>query len=65
MADVSRDDLRAAVAAGHLSAAQAASVLALAQARAGVRLPEDEPFELFRGFAEIFVAVGLGVDASP
>ncbi len=61
MADVSRDDLRAAVAAGHLSAAQAASVLALAQARAGVRLPEDEPFELFRGFAEIFVAVGLAI----
>ncbi|WP_376876143.1 hypothetical protein [Albirhodobacter sp. R86504] len=59
MSDVTRDDLRASVAAGHLSEAQAASVLALAQARAGKRIVEDEPFELFKGFAEIFVSVGL------
>lgn len=57
-----RDDLRAAVAAGLLTEAQAAGLLALAEARAGTRarMPEeDEPFELFRGFAEIFVSVGL------
>ncbi len=61
MVDVTRDDLRAAVAAGHLTEAQAADVLALAQVRAGVRVAEDEPFELFRGFSEIFVAVGLSI----
>ncbi|MFN3935972.1 MAG: hypothetical protein ACK4KW_00200 [Gemmobacter sp.] len=56
------DDLRAAVAAGILTEAQAAGVIALAQSRAGHRtaLPlEDEPFELFRGFAEIFVSTGI------
>lgn len=58
------DDLRAAVAAGILSEAQAASTLALAQSRAGHRLgmaAEDEPFELFKGFAEIFITVGLSI----
>ena len=47
---------------GLLTEPQAASLLALAQSRHGTRstLPaEDEPFELFRGFAEIFVSVGL------
>jgi hypothetical protein len=57
--EVTRDDLRASVAAGHISEAQAASILALAQSRAGQRIAEDEPFELFKGFAEIFVSVGL------
>lgn len=55
-------DLRAAVAAGILSEAQAASVTALANDRAGKRaaMPaEDEPFEFFRGFSEIFVSIGL------
>ncbi len=64
MADVTPDDLRAAVAAGHLSEAQAASVLTLSQSRAGFRArmsTEDEPFELFRGFAEIFVTIGLSI----
>ena len=59
---VSRDDLRAAVAAGILSEAQAASVTVLAQGRAGRRdaMPaEDEPFEFFKGFSEIFVSLGL------
>lgn len=66
MADESRlfglSELRAAVAAGILSEAQAAELAALAHDRAGRRaaLPaEDEPFEFFRGFAEIFIAVGL------
>jgi hypothetical protein len=57
-----REDLRAAVAAGILSEAQAASVTALAEGRAGRRdtMPaEDEPFEFFRGFSEIFVSLGL------
>lgn len=55
-------DLRAAVAAGILSEAQAASVTAIANDRAGKRaaMPaEDEPFEFFRGFSEIFVSIGL------
>lgn len=57
-----RDDLRAAVAAGILTEAQAASVAALAEGRAGQRaaMPaEDEPFEFFRGFSEVFVSIGL------
>lgn len=56
------EDLRAAVAAGILTEAQAASLLALANDRAGKRtaLPsEDEPFEFFRGFSEIFISIGL------
>jgi hypothetical protein len=56
------EDLRAAVAAGVLTEAQAASVTALANDRAGKRatLPaEDEPFEFFRGFSEIFISIGL------
>jgi len=59
---MTQDDLRAAVAAGILTEAQAASVTALAQSRAGQRqtMPaEDEPFEFFRGFSEIFVSIGL------
>ena len=58
------EDLRAAVAAGILSEAQAASLSALAANRAGKRaaLPqEDEPFEFFRGFSEIFISVGLAI----
>jgi len=64
VAELTRDDLRAAVAAGHINEAQAASVMALASNRLAGRaaLPaEDEPFELFKGFAEIFVTVGLGI----
>jgi len=56
------EDLRAAVAAGILSEGQAASLSALANDRAGKRatLPqEDEPFEFFRGFSEIFISIGL------
>jgi len=58
---VSPDDLRAAVAAGIITEAQAAQVKALAEARAGRRAAaaDDEPFEFFRGFAEIFVSTGL------
>jgi hypothetical protein len=56
------DDLRAGVAAGILTEAQASRLLTLTQTRAGTRAAltgEDEPFELFRGFSEIFISVGL------
>ncbi len=62
MSDITRDDVRAAVGAGMMSEAQAASLIALAQSRSGVRQHMsglDEPFELFRGFNEIFIVVGL------
>ena len=55
-------DIRAAVAAGIVSEAQAVSVLALAQERQGQRaatLAREEPFEMFKGFNEIFIVVGL------
>lgn len=61
-AEISAGDLRSAVAAGLLTEAQAASLRAMAQDRAGKRaaMPaEDEPFEFFKGFSEIFVSVGL------
>ena len=57
-------DLRAAVAAGKLTEAQAASLTALAEARCTGRTRirrGDEPFELFRGFNEIFIVAGLGI----
>jgi hypothetical protein len=57
-----RADLRAAVAAGILDEAQAARLKALADDRLGKRqaMPsEDEPFEFFRGFSEIFISIGL------
>jgi hypothetical protein len=61
---IERDDLRAAVAAGIVNEAQAASLASLADARRGARenlIPGDEPFELFKGFNEIFIVVGLGI----
>jgi len=59
---IDRDDLRAAVAAGVLNEAQASRLASLADARRGARenlSPGDEPFELFKGFNEIFIVVGL------
>ena len=56
------EDLRAAVAAGIIDEAQAARLKVLADERAGTRagMPaEDEPFEFFRGFSEIFISIGL------
>ncbi len=55
-------DIKAAVAAGLITEAQAASMAALAHSRRGARenlAPGDEPFELFKGFNEIFIVVGL------
>jgi hypothetical protein len=64
---IARDDLRAAVAAGIVTEAQAATLASLADSRRGAREnldPGDEPFELFKGFNEIFIVVGLGILAT-
>lgn len=64
---IDKDDLRASVGAGILTEAQAASLKALADSRRGAREnfdPGDEPFELFRGFNEIFIVVGLAILAT-
>ncbi len=64
MSDVTRDDLRAAIGAGMLSEAQAASLISLAEEREGVRARRsglDEPFELFKGFNEVFIVIGLSI----
>lgn len=64
MTGITRDDVRAAVASGTLTEAQAASLIVLSEERAGVRAHLsglDEPFELFRGFNEIFIVVGLAI----
>ncbi|MAS41609.1 MAG: hypothetical protein CML43_00385 [Rhodobacteraceae bacterium] len=53
-------DLRAAVGAGLVSEAQAVRLAALGQSRRGLRAQVgDEPFELFRGLNDVFVAVGV------
>ena len=62
MSDFSKDDIRAAVAAGLMNEKQAAGLLSLAQERLGMRdglVNDDEPFEFFKGFSEIFITVGL------
>lgn len=59
---IGRDDLKAAVGAGIVTEAQAASLADLADSRRGARSDlaiGDEPFELFKGFNEIFIVVGL------
>jgi hypothetical protein len=59
---IGKDDIRAAVAAGILTEAQAAALSSLSDSRRGMREnldPGDEPFELFKGFNEIFIVVGL------
>lgn len=64
---ISPDDIRAAVGAGIVNEAQAASLKALSDSRRGAREnlnAGDEPFELFKGFNEIFIVVGLMILAS-
>jgi len=64
---ISPDDLRAAVGSGLLTEAQAVSLRTLADSRQGAREgldPGDEPFELFKGFNEIFIVVGLVILAA-
>jgi len=59
---IEKDDLRAAVSAGIVTEAQAASLSSLAHSRQGARenlSVTDEPFELFKGFNEIFIVIGL------
>ncbi|MDX8350539.1 hypothetical protein SLH49_21325 [Cognatiyoonia sp. IB215446] len=59
---IERDDVRAAVSSGLLSEKQAADLIALSDSRRGAREnldPGDEPFELFKGFNEIFIVIGL------
>jgi hypothetical protein len=61
---IEASDLKASIGAGILTEAQAARLTALAHSRQGAReglAPGDEPFELFRGFNEIFIMVGLGI----
>lgn len=56
------NDIRAAVSSGILTEKQAADLTALSHSRRGAReglAPGDEPFELFKGFNEIFIVVGL------
>ncbi len=64
---IDTNDIRAAVGAGLLTEKQAASLTALAHSRQGAREglePGDEPFELFRGFNEVFIMVGLVILAA-
>lgn len=64
MPDFNMNDIRAAVAANILTEEQASRLTVFAESRLGFRdhmQVEDEPFELFKGFAEIFVTVGLGM----
>ena len=59
---IERDDLKAAVGSGLINEKQAADLISLADSRRGAREnlnPGDEPFELFKGFNEIFIVIGL------
>ncbi len=59
---IERDDLKAAISAGIVTERQAAHLASLADSRRGARenlAAGDEPFELFKGFNEIFIVVGL------
>lgn len=59
---IAPDDLRAAVASGLINEKQAADLISLSDSRRGARenlTPGDEPFELFKGFNEIFIVIGL------
>lgn len=61
---IAPEDLRAAVGAGILTESQAASLKSLSDSRRGARENlsiGDEPFELFKGFNEIFIVVGLSI----
>lgn len=61
---IDTDDIRASVAAGILTEPQAAALTALSHSRKGAReglAPGDEPFELFKGFNEIFIITGLAI----
>ncbi|SFJ15133.1 hypothetical protein [Albimonas pacifica] len=62
--DVALDaaDLRAAVGAGLIDERQAVRLAALGESRRGLRAHVgDEPFELFRGLNDVFVAAGVAI----
>jgi hypothetical protein len=64
MSEFNTDDIRSAVAAGILDEAKAASLIAHAQTRHDYRTGmqvDEEPFEFFKGFSEIFVAIGISL----
>ncbi|UPH72014.1 hypothetical protein LGT41_0004120 [Abyssibius alkaniclasticus] len=64
MAEMDLNDLRAAVAADIITEKQATAMRVMIEKRIGYRdfmKREDEPFEFFSGFAEIFVTVGLSI----
>ncbi|MDF2235035.1 hypothetical protein P2H44_20940 [Albimonas sp. CAU 1670] len=55
-------DLRAAVGAGMIDERQAVRLAALGESRRGLRARVgDEPFELFRGLNDVFVAAGVAI----
>ena len=59
---IEQNDIRAAVSAGVLTEQQASGLIGLADKRRGARSDlarGDEPFELFKGFNEIFIVIGL------
>ena len=59
---IEHEDLRAAVGSGLLNEKQAAGLISLSHSRKGARenlAPGDEPFELFKGFNEVFIVIGL------
>lgn len=59
---IERDDLKAAVGSGLINEKQAAGLISLSDSRRGAREnlnPGDEPFELFKGFNEVFIVIGL------
>ncbi|MDO6590473.1 hypothetical protein DS901_17920 [Loktanella sp. D2R18] len=59
---IEHDDIRAAVASGLINEKQAAGLITLTDSRRGAREnldPGDEPFELFKGFNEIFIVIGM------
>jgi hypothetical protein len=59
---IERDDLKAAVGSGLINEKQATDLISLSDSRRGARenlSPGDEPFELFKGFNEIFIVIGL------
>lgn len=59
---IERDDLKAAVGSGLITERQAAGLISMSDSRRGARenlSPGDEPFELFKGFNEIFIVIGL------
>lgn len=61
---LSEDDLKAAIAEGILTEDQAARLMALTRERKGGQAAyasRDEPFRLFRGFRDFFLAIGLVV----